>query len=98
MRGMVVEGAHGWVGKGHRVQVRPPLVPICGMRDPIEGEKRGSDIGGRSTVGGEKGKMRGEGVVAGQGEEKGQGFFVIFHFLFEWVLLPKYQPKSPPPS
>jgi hypothetical protein len=55
----------GWVGKGHGPQVGPPLVSIYGMRDPIEGEKRGSDKEGGLTVGGEKGKRRGEGVAVG---------------------------------
>jgi hypothetical protein len=67
----VVERARGWVGRGHRAQVGPPLVPICGMRDPIEGEKRGSDKGGGRRLGERKEKGRERGWQLGKGKRGG---------------------------
>ena len=53
-----MEGARRWVGgEGHAAQIVPPPVLICGLRSPMEREKKGSKE--RLAVEGEKGKRRG---------------------------------------
>ena len=83
--GVLVEGAHGWVGRGHVAQIGPPLVPIYSPCGPWK-EGRGSEKGGRRL--GER-KERGGGLAAGgwaRRKKRGLGFLLLplreFCFLF----------------
>ncbi len=65
-----MEGAHGWVGRGHVAQIGPPSVPIYGPRGPWkerrEGQRREADGWGRERK--EEGGWR---LVARQGKRRG---------------------------